>query len=122
MNKVLYLLRKEITQNDSLIEEYSGEIYDDAISCYKRLKEENPKVIVVDLGIDKITGLEVISIIRQNPKYHHIKIISVTKKFNERLADLAYSVGSDYYLTYPINKEFINKVIELSDFEKNMFK
>lgn len=121
MNKVLYLLRKEKAEDDNFLEELSGEIYDDAIVGYTRIKEENPHVVVVDLGLNKITGLELISIIRQNPKYHHIKIISVSNRFNQYLADLAYKAGSDYYITYPISKEFIMKVIELSEFEKSMF-
>lgn len=121
MNKVMYLLRKEVLEDESMLEEFSGEIYVDVIAGYTRIKEEKPKVIVVDLALDKINGLELISIIRQNLQYHHTKIISITKTFNERLANLSYYVGSDYYLTYPINKEFIEKVIEMSEFESDMF-
>lgn len=122
LNKVMYLLRKEVLDDEEMLEEFSGEIYVDAIAGYTRIKEEKPQVIVVDLALEKINGLELITIIRQNPQYHHTKIISVTKTFNQRLANLSYYAGSDYYLTYPINKEFIEKVIEVSEFELEMFK
>lgn len=122
MNKILYLLRSEVACDENQIEEYSGEIYDDAIIGFKRLKEENPKVVVIDLGLDKITGLELINIIRENPKYHHIKLIAVSKFYNPYLGNLAYEAGCDYYITYPISHEFIRNVLEMSEFEENMFK
>ncbi len=64
--------------------------------CYSH----NPDVVIVDLGLPDMDGLEIIENIRENLK---TKIIVVSARIHEREKVLALDKGADDYLTKPFS-------------------
>lgn len=69
----------------------------------KKLPAFAPDVVLLDIMMPGIDGLEVCKRIREEPKYRHVKIILVSGKamFDERLA--GFAAGADDYLTKPFD-------------------
>ena len=101
--------------------EYANEFYDDAIMGLQRIKQEKPKVVVIDLGLSKVSGLEMVNILRSNPVNHHIKIVVTCKVYNKKLAQEAYHAGADYFIKSPINQSILEKILELTELQENFF-
>ena len=117
VKKIIYVLRKEVAKES----EYADEFYDDAIMGLQRIKQEKPKVVVIDLGLSKVSGLEMVNILRSNPVNHHIKIVVTCKVYNKKLAQEAYHAGADYFIKSPINQSILEKILELTELQENFF-
>ena len=70
-----------------------------------------PDLILMDMQLPKVSGLEVIRRLRQMPAFSHIPIIAVTayamKGDDERIIE----AGCDAYLPKPINTRELPKVV-----------
>ena len=81
---------------------YNGE------EALKKVKAENPDLIILDLMLPKIDGLEVA---RQVRKTHDMPIIMVTAKDSELDKVLGLEIGADDYVTKPFsNRELVARV------------
>jgi CheY-like chemotaxis protein len=67
--------------------------------------EEVPFVILLDLKIPKVDGLEVLRQIKANPKYHLIPIVVLTSSAEERDIQTAYKMGANSYIVKPVDYE-----------------
>ena len=97
-NSDLRHLLKEHLQNDYLIEEATnGE------EGLKKVEETNPSLIITDLMMPKMDGLEMCRILKQDKTKKHIPIIMLTAKdgYNAQLEGL--TTGADYYFTKPLS-------------------
>ncbi|MDR3577010.1 MAG: response regulator [Anaerolineaceae bacterium] len=65
--------------------------------------EEVPSVILLDLKIPKVDGLEVLRQIKENPKYNLIPIVVLTSSAEERDIQTAYKLGANSYIVKPVD-------------------
>jgi len=107
-NKIVYIVRPEVKVTE--IEGYETLIFHNQIEGLKSIKE-NPFIIVIDLGLHGITGLDLISMIRANPSNHHIKIIICSKKYNHNLIKKCFQGGADFYISIPFDANEIKFII-----------
>lgn len=56
---------------------------------------QNPKVIMLDLCIPKIAGLEVLRLIKENPKTKHIPVVVMTSSESKTDIDRCYELGAN---------------------------
>ena len=71
-------------------------------------------LIITDINMPNINGLELISFIRQSPKHQDTPIIVVSTESAEKDRDKGMSLGASAYLTKPFNEsELINLVTSL---------
>lgn len=92
---------------------------EDGESAYKIYKEKKPHILILDINIPKLNGLELLSRIRQED--HATKAIILTAHESIDLLQQAISLKLTKYLVKPISrkdlKESLNLVIsELSKF------
>ena len=74
----------------------------------EKVEEENPDLIVLDVMLPKIDGLEVVREVR---KTHSMPIIMVTAKETEIDKVLGLELGADDYVTKPFsNRELVARV------------
>jgi CheY-like chemotaxis protein len=78
---------------------------------------ENPAVILLDLKLPKINGLEVLQQIRSDERLKMIPVVVLTSSQEEKDMVRSYALGVNAYVVKPVDfHEFINAVKELGVF------
>ncbi len=75
---------------------------------------DKPDLIIMDIQLPKVSGLEVTGRLRQMPDFRHTPIIAVTAYAMRGDKEKAIESGCDMYMTKPINtRELPNVVAEM---------
>ena len=78
---------------------------------------ENPAVILLDLKLPKVDGLEVLKQIKSDEQLKTIPIVALTSSQEEQDMLRSYKLGVNAYVVKPVNfHEFITAVKELGMF------
>lgn len=89
------------------------------------LEKEDIDLVVSDIMMPEMDGLELCSTIKNDIRYSHIPIILLTAKASEEHQLEGLSVGADDYITKPFNMEVlklrINKIIEMNVKRQEIF-
>ena len=75
----------------------------DGASGLRRAREELPALIILDLMLPKMPGLEVCKVLKSDPATRHIPIIMLTAKAEEIDRIVGLEVGADDYVTKPFS-------------------
>lgn len=75
----------------------------DGNAALKKLKEKQYDLIILDLMLPSIDGLQLCNIIRSNPNLFHIPIIMLTARGDEFDKVLGLEMGADDYITKPFS-------------------
>ena len=79
--------------------------------------QENPAVILLDLKLPKVNGLEVLQKIRSDDQLKMIPVVVLTSSNEERDMLTSYKLGVNAYVVKPVDfHEFVNAVKELGMF------
>jgi CheY-like chemotaxis protein len=92
----------------------------DYLSCqgeYTARPRENPAVMLLDLKLPKIDGLEVLKRIKSDERLKTIPIVVLTSSHEEKDVMRSYSLGVNAYVVKPVDfHEFMHAVKELGAF------
>jgi two-component system response regulator len=66
---------------------------------------ENPKVILLDIKLPKLSGLEVLREIKSNPQSRAIPVVMVTSSREDPDIKAAYELGANSYVVKPVDFE-----------------
>jgi two-component system, response regulator len=73
-----------------------------------------PKVVLLDLKLPKVSGLEVLRIVKKDKRTSHIPIVVVTSSRQEPDVKEAYDLGVNSYVVKPVDfDQFINAMSSL---------
>ena len=79
--------------------------------------EDKPKVILLDLKMPKVDGLQVLRAIREDARTKLIPVVVMTSSREERDIVESYSLGVNAYVVKPVGfEDFSKAVIELGMF------
>lgn len=73
--------------------------------------ESMPVVILLDLKLPKVSGLEVLRVIRAHPDFRTIAVVILTSSAEDRDIHEAYSLGANSYIVKPVD---FDKFIEVA--------
>ena len=73
----------------------------DGISMLEALKTEIPELIILDIMMPELDGIEVLKRLRSDPKYKDIPVIMATAKGTEMDKIVGLNSGADDYLVKP---------------------
>lgn len=77
----------------------------------------NPAVILLDIKMPKMNGIEVLKHIRSNPEFKSIPVIMVTSSGEERDLVESYKLGANAYVVKPVDiAQFIDAIKVLGQF------
>jgi len=86
------------------------------------INESNPDIVITDIRMPKINGLELISRVKQSNENIRFVVVSGYKEFEYAHKALQYGVNN--YLLKPINEDEINKVLReiYAELNQNLIK
>ncbi len=94
--------------------DYDLLIAKDGQEAVEKALMESPDLILLDIVMPKMNGIEACGAIRSNPATASIPIIMVTTRGNEESVKTAFDSGCNEYVTKPINKvDLLNKIRSL---------
>jgi CheY-like chemotaxis protein len=84
---------------------------------FQKRKGENPAVLLLDLKLPKVDGLEVLENIKSDEKLKMIPVVVLTSSREERDMVASYKLGVNAYVVKPVDfHEFVNAIKELGVF------
>ncbi len=84
---------------------YSG------LEVFTRLEEQKPDLIVLDVMLPQMDGLEVLTRLKGTPDTSSIPVILLTAKVQYEDVLGGYKLGADYYITKPFTStQLINGI------------
>lgn len=84
---------------------------------FKMRSSENPAVLLLDLKLPKVDGLEVLQQVKSDEKLRMIPVVVLTSSREERDKVASYKLGVNAYVVKPVDfHEFVNAIKELGVF------
>jgi CheY-like chemotaxis protein len=84
---------------------------------YKMRSGDNPAVLLLDLKLPKVDGLEVLKQIKSEEKLRLIPVVVLTSSKEEKDMVASYRLGVNAYVVKPVDfHEFVNAIKELGAF------
>lgn len=84
---------------------------------YARRDEGNPAVILLDLKLPKVNGLEVLEAVRGHPVLRSIPVVMLTSSQEETDVLRSYELGVNAYVVKPVEfKAFVSAIADLGVF------
>ena len=78
---------------------------------YKKRKPGNPAVVLLDIKMPRLDGIQVLQAIRNDPKLKFLPVVMLTSSREERDLIQTYTLGVNAYVVKPVDfKEFIEAV------------
>lgn len=112
----IYIVEDEPDLKDALTFNFENEgfkvnSFSDGESCLKEIKRKKPDLVILDLMLPGISGLDVCREIRASDTFNDIAVIMLTAKGEEIDRIVGFELGADDYVTKPFSvRELILRV------------
>ncbi|MCF8227240.1 MAG: response regulator [Bacteroidales bacterium] len=110
-------LKKNNLTNNVLVVEDGEQALDFIFSRGKftdRKGMTHPKIVLLDLKLPKIDGLEVLKVIKENQETKIIPVVVLTSSKEERDIIESYNLGANSYIVKPVDfDKFVDAVKDL---------
>ena len=111
---------EEYNLANEVIVTHDGEEALDYLYCRGKFNDrstDNPAVMLLDLKLPKVDGLEILKIVKSDDKLKLIPVVVLTSSREERDMVTSYQLGVNAYVVKPVNfHEFVNAIKELGAF------
>jgi len=104
MRSLLAATLEELGDDVKVTEAASG------FEALRLLPREDYDLVVTDINMPDINGLELVSFVKRNEKYSSIPLIIVSTEGSERDRDKGLGLGADAYLVKPFEPETLREV------------
>lgn len=92
-------------------EGYQVIVTTDGLAAVQQVLSERPDLLVLDIMLPKMDGLEVCRTLRSNPQFGDLPIIMLTAKGEERDTVMGLEMGADDYIKKPFSpRELVARV------------
>jgi DNA-binding response OmpR family regulator len=111
---------EEYNLSNEVVVASDGEEALDYLYCrgkFQRRSGENPAVMLLDLKLPKVDGLEVLQQVKADDNLKMIPVVVLTSSREERDMVSRYALGVNAYVVKPVDfHEFVNAIKELGVF------
>jgi CheY-like chemotaxis protein len=77
-----------------------------------RNPKENPKLILLDLKMPKMSGIEVLKILKSDPLFKSIPVVILTSSKEDPDIQKCYDLGANTYIAKPVESDNFFAVIK----------
>ncbi len=114
MKKILIVDDNEL--NITIVLNTLGDLYDVSVAlsakeAFEAIKEELPDLIVLDIIMDEISGIEVCKKVKSNERTEHIPVVFLTAA-HDALKESAYKAGADDFMGKPFEGAILRAKIK----------
>jgi DNA-binding response OmpR family regulator len=83
----------------------------DGVAAIEAVRARRPKVVVLDVSMPGMSGLDVCRMLRADPATQNVPVIMLTAKVQERDVEGGFSAGADDYVTKPFSpRELVSRI------------
>lgn len=75
--------------------------FENGQTFWKALEQEKPELVVLDIMLPEMDGMQILKKMRENPEFQDIPVIMATARGEEYDKIKGLDLGADYYLTKP---------------------
>lgn len=98
--------------NEFLQKKFNITTLNDGSSCLKYLAGSEPNVLIIDLNMPDISGLQVIKEIRANPNWNRLAIIVLSGEESSKDRINCLRAGADDYVVKPFNPQELDARVD----------
>lgn len=85
--------------------------------AFAEREQGNPAVVLLDLKLPKVDGLEVLADVRRNPALKSLPVVMLTSSREEQDLINSYELGVNAYVVKPVDfQEFVRAIADLGIF------
>jgi CheY-like chemotaxis protein len=77
-----------------------------------RANMERPRLVLLDLKLPRVDGIEVLRQIRGDPKLHTMPVVALTSSYEQRDIVNTYDLGVNSFITKPVEFEDFQRAVE----------
>ena len=107
MKKLIYIVEDEPDLKDALVynfqNDFKVESFGNGETCLEKIKRKIPDLIVLDIMLPGMSGLDLCKKIRASEELSNIAIILLTAKGEEIDRIVGFEIGADDYVTKPFS-------------------
>lgn len=104
-------IRSLITHSLEELNDYEMVEVKNGFEALKALPKFNFDLIITDINMPEINGLEIVNFVRKHPEYQNIPLIIVSTENGDEDRKKGLLLGANEYLTKPFDSEQIKEVV-----------
>ena len=88
-----------------------------SVVCNGRVINDIIKIIILDLNLPKVSGMEILKYLKENSKYSAVPVVILSTSSDKKTIDEAYKNGVNGFMTKPVSyEEFVTKLESLKEY------
>jgi chemosensory pili system protein ChpA (sensor histidine kinase/response regulator) len=84
----------------------------DGLDAISQMDGKMPDLILADMEMPKMNGLELTTHVRAQPETQHIPVVMITSRSTKKHRDRAMTAGVSHYLTKPFDQDQLHGIME----------
>ncbi len=95
-------------------EVYNPSFFSDGLELYRKLQEEPPHMLVLDIIMPSMTGLAITRLVKFHEHYSHIPVLMMSSITDKDIRDKVEKVGANAFLPKPFKvQELLSEIDRL---------
>lgn len=83
----------------------------DGYEALEMMEAELPRVVILDVEMPRLSGYELLSVMRSSQKYHQARVVMLTSRAGAKHEQYARELGADEYLVKPCPQDTLISVV-----------
>ena len=105
-------IRESVQAYLSCNENWQVEVARDVNEAWEKIRETKPDIIVSDIMMPEVNGLEFLAQLREDSRYRNLPVVLLTAKGMTSDRIEGYTVGCDAYLPKPFDPEELEAIVK----------